>query len=236
MAGFHQEAGFYISSRGPVALLSVPLDAKPGHHSLALRWADGESRWDLPVLRTPYPQRQVRVRALRSKLKASQRRGEAKMVRRAVDPGDAPPMWQGAWRWPLDPPVHITSTFGSRSLYNRGKAVWQHKGLDLRAADGTPVLAPADGIVRLAKPGLAATGGTLVLGHGYGVSSFYFHLQRIVVRAGAPVQRGQLLGYSGSSGIASGPHLHWQVELHGNAVDPRQLLERGWPSPMNPFP
>jgi murein DD-endopeptidase MepM/ murein hydrolase activator NlpD len=101
------------------------------------------------------------------------------------------------------------STYGER-----------HRGLDYAVPAGTPVLAPAEGTVILAER-LALTGETLVLDHGQGVMSAFFHLGRLDAASGQPVARQAALGLSGDSGIAWAPHLHWAVYVHGVAVDPR---------------
>ncbi len=124
----------------------------------------------------------------------------------------------------MDGPIVITSPFGVSRVYNKGQAAWRHRGVDLRAAEGTPVLAANDGRVLLARRRLHATGGTVVLGHGYGLCSSYFHLSRLKVKLGQTVVKGQVLGFSGSTGLANGPHLHWQVDLRGQSVQPQQWL------------
>ncbi|MBC7257258.1 MAG: M23 family metallopeptidase, partial [Chloroflexi bacterium] len=90
---------------------------------------------------------------------------------------------------------------------------------------GDPVQAPAAGIVALAEV-LQVRGGTVILDHGAGVLSGYFHLQSIAVREGETVEPGTLLGEIGSTGLSTGSHLHWEMRIGGIAVDPREWLER----------
>ena len=118
----------------------------------------------------------------------------------------------------------MTSAFGSARVYNKGQAAWRHRGTDLRAPEGSQVFAANDGIVLLARKRLNATGGTVILGHGYGLCTSYYHLSKVLVKSGQTLKKGELLGLSGSTGLANGPHLHWQMELRGQAIDPQQWV------------
>jgi murein DD-endopeptidase MepM/ murein hydrolase activator NlpD len=226
LAGFQQEAGFYISGSHSVALLAVPLDAKPGHHRLQLKDGERTQRLDLRVSHDPYPKHRVRpIKSLSKRLAASHARGEEEMLEEAEAESGGPPLWSGPFSWPLDGGITVTSPFGSQRTYNHGEAAWRHKGMDLRAAKGTPVLAACSGVVLLARRSLKLTGGTVLVGHGYGVTTAYFHLSRVDVKPGQHLDAGEALGLSGDSGLAAGPHLHWQVALRGLPVDPRQWIE-----------
>lgn len=226
LAGFHQEAGFYHSGGLSVALLAVPLNAKAGLRSLNLRFKSHRQKLPVRVAKDPYPHKHVRaVPHLKSKLAAPQAADERESLLHAEGKSLGPPQWSGPFLWPLNPPIIVTSPYGAKRSYNHGQAAWQHLGLDLRASHGTPVLACADGVVLLARKGLALTGGTILLGHGYGVTSAYFHLSHISVKAGQRIHAGEPVGASGASGIANGPHLHWQVNLRGKPTDPRQWLD-----------
>jgi hypothetical protein len=99
----------------------------------------------------------------------------------------------------------------------------QHRGVDYDVPTGTPVKAPGAGVVVLAQ-NLSLTGETLIIDHGHGVHSVFFHLSRIDVAVGQSVDAGAVVGASGDTGLAALPHLHWGVYLHGVAVDPRALM------------
>jgi murein DD-endopeptidase MepM/ murein hydrolase activator NlpD len=212
-----------------VALLAVPLEAGPGQVPLHLTWANGSrQQWTcVLVAPDPYPHLpKLKVPKLRRKLKAAAAANEKETLEDAeAEALEGPPLWRGAFQWPLDAPIVITSPFGVSRVYNRGQAAWRHRGVDLRAPEGTPVLADNDGRVLLARRRLHATGGTIVLGHGYGLCSSYFHLSKLQVKAGQAVVKGQILGFSGSTGLTNGPHLHWQMDLRGESVEPQQWLE-----------
>ena len=137
--------------------------------------------------------------------------------------------WRGPFRPPVDaPPVF---SYGAPTSYGSGSPVETltdavygevHRGMDYPVPPGTVVQAPAAGVVLMASS-LPLTGQTLVLDHGQGVLSVFFHLGRIDVQEGQPVEGRFPLGVSGDSGIAAEPHVHWAVYIHGVAVDPRTL-------------
>lgn len=127
-----------------------------------------------------------------------------------------------AFAWPLQ--GRISGVYGSQRIYN-GTPKSPHSGLDVAAATGTPVRAPAAGIVSFARPDLYLTGGTVLLDHGHGLSSNFLHLSRLDVSVGQRVEQGQVLGLVGATGRATGPHMHWGMNWFGVRVDPQLLLE-----------
>ncbi len=129
------------------------------------------------------------------------------------------------WREGFGLPVkaRVSGVFGSQRIYN-GKPGAPHSGFDLAAPSGTPVGAPAAGIVTFAAPDLYLTGGTLVLDHGHGLSSTFLHLSRIDARVGARVDKGEVVGAVGATGRATGPHLHWGMNLFDTRIDPQLVL------------
>lgn len=118
----------------------------------------------------------------------------------------------------------LSSRFGLRRLFN-GQPRNPHAGLDVAAASGTPVRAPATGVV-VSTRDYFFNGNTVFIDHGQGLISATMHLSRIDVREGQRVQRGDLLGAVGATGRVTGPHLHWAVILNGTAVDPEIFLPR----------
>lgn len=119
----------------------------------------------------------------------------------------------------------VSGRFGNQRVYN-GSPGAPHSGMDIAAASGTPVRAPAAGIVTFADPGLYLTGGTLVLDHGHGVSSNFLHLSRIDARVGQRIEQGDVIGAVGATGRATGPHLHWGMNWFETRIDPLLVLER----------
>ena len=119
----------------------------------------------------------------------------------------------------------ISGRFGRARVYN-GKPGAPHSGMDIAAASGTPVKAPAAGIVTFADPDLYLTGGTLLIDHGHGISSNFLHLSRIDVQPGDRVEQGQVVAAVGSTGRSTGPHLHWGMSWFDTRIDPQLVLER----------
>ncbi|OLQ75419.1 peptidase M23 [Photobacterium proteolyticum] len=100
-----------------------------------------------------------------------------------------------------------------------------HRGLDFAVNTGTPIYAPADGVVATVRPNNKGSGNFLRLQHSFGFTSSYSHLQKFAVRSGDFVSKGDLIGYSGNSGLSSGPHLHYEVRFIGRALDPRPFVD-----------
>jgi murein DD-endopeptidase MepM/ murein hydrolase activator NlpD len=130
------------------------------------------------------------------------------------------------WNGPFQRPNQgeVTTGYGVRRYYNGEFAQdYYHRGVDYAGALGSAVVAPAVGRVALIgyeKDGFKVHGNCIGLDHGQGVSSIFLHLQTIKVKPGELVQAGQTLGSLGSTGAATGPHLHWGLYVHGQAVDP----------------
>ncbi|MFO1518537.1 MAG: M23 family metallopeptidase [bacterium] len=122
--------------------------------------------------------------------------------------------------WPVK--GWVTSDFGGRINPITGTPKF-HEGLDIAAPYGTPIFAPSDGITSFTgyKGGY---GYALVLDHGYGVSTLYGHTSNILVKEGERVRRGQLVAMVGSSGAATGPHLHYEVHVDGVPTDPMKFI------------
>ena len=116
-----------------------------------------------------------------------------------------------------------SGVYGSQRILN-GTPGSPHLGLDMAAPTGTPVLAALPGVVTLAHPGMVMTGKTVLVDHGFGISTIYIHLSAVDVKQGQAVSQGQRLGAIGSTGRSSGPHLHFQVHWYQEKLDPRLLL------------
>ena len=131
----------------------------------------------------------------------------------------------------FDWPVHgrISGQYGSQRIYNGTPKSW-HSGMDVAAPKGTPVHAPAGGIVIFANPDLYLTGGTVLIDHGQGVSSNFLHMSRIDVKVGDRVEQDQVIGLVGATGRATGPHMHWGMNWLTVRVDPQLLVQPAAPT------
>ena len=130
-------------------------------------------------------------------------------------------MWKGAFISPLD--GKISSTFGMERIIN-GKRRSSHTGIDLESNAGMPVLASNTGKVALVDD-LFFSGKSVILDHGWGFFSMYFHLSEAQVKEGDTVSRGEVVGWVGSTGRSTGPHLHWAIRMNQARVDPLSLLK-----------
>jgi murein DD-endopeptidase MepM/ murein hydrolase activator NlpD len=118
----------------------------------------------------------------------------------------------------------ITGVYGSQRYYN-GVAKSPHYGIDYAAPTGTPVLAPAAGVITMVHDNMFYSGGTLILDHGHGLSSTFLHLSEILVEEGQRVASGSVIAKIGASGRATGPHLDWRMNWLDQRIDPQLVLE-----------
>jgi murein DD-endopeptidase MepM/ murein hydrolase activator NlpD len=131
-------------------------------------------------------------------------------------------LWEGAFVLPIS--SEVTSPFGYRRVIN-GAPRAPHTGVDLKAALGTPVVAPNHGRVALVGD-FFFSGHSVVLDHGGGLYTVYFHLAEYQVELGAAVRKGDVIGLSGMTGRVTGPHLHWGARINGARIDPFELLNK----------
>ena len=125
-------------------------------------------------------------------------------------------LWDEAFIHPLN--SKITSNFGTKRVYN-GKLKSFHSGTDYRAKIGTEILASNSGIVKISSNRFYS-GNSIVIDHGQGVYSCYFHLSSMNFKVGDFIKKGEVLGLSGATGRITGPHLHFSFRIHGVQVDP----------------
>ncbi|NNC51961.1 MAG: M23 family metallopeptidase [Erythrobacter sp.] len=129
--------------------------------------------------------------------------------------------WKQQFIWPVT--GRVSGRFGRQRIY-RGEPGSYHSGLDIAPGNGVPFVAPADGVVVLARTGFSLEGGIVILDHGAGLNSAFIHMSRLAVTEGDEVEQGQLLGNVGASGRATGPHLHWSLMWRDSRLDPLLFL------------
>jgi murein DD-endopeptidase MepM/ murein hydrolase activator NlpD len=122
------------------------------------------------------------------------------------------------FRWPLES-VRVTSPWGAVRRLN-GALQRPHYGIDLGGATGTPIFAPASGLVILAQPDMHFEGGIIAIDHGQGLITIYLHQSRLIAQVGQRVVAGTQIGAIGSKGRATGPHLCWRMRWRGRQLDP----------------
>lgn len=137
------------------------------------------------------------------------------------------PEWlgNGSFIWPHW--GRITAYFGDQRLYNNRRTSF-HNGIDIAAAQGEPVVASNSGLVRLAS-NFYFSGKMVIIDHGLGLFTAYHHLDKILVRREQKVNKGEVIGLAGNSGLSTGSHLHWSVRVGRSRIDPMSLLSLSFP-------
>ncbi len=214
-----RELSFFRASSGTfLALAGLDVAASTG--ALALRIDGVESVVLVSSKAFPLQALAVAPRYVEPPKKDAERaEREAERLKELFARRTAETLFQGNFVSPV--PGATASRFGERRVFN-GVPKDPHGGADLKAKKGTRVRAPAGGTVVLADS-LFYQGKTVILDHGRGLYSGYYHLSRISVKEGQKVRRGGVLGRVGATGRATGPHLHWSVRLDGARVDPFSL-------------
>jgi len=149
-------------------------------------------------------------------------REDVELTREARRRRDDRTDWLSGWIWPAR--GRISGVYGSQRILN-GEPRNPHWGVDIAVATGTPVLAPAPGVVTLAEEDMYYSGGTLFLDHGHGLVSAFLHLDSLSVEIGDSIEQGQEIGRVGATGRATGPHLDWRINAGATRVDPLLLLD-----------
>lgn len=131
--------------------------------------------------------------------------------------------FKGILAWPVDGYTYVTSDYGPRTHPVTGAVESFHTGVDLRAPQGTKLLAAADGKI-ISINYNSAYGNYLVIDHGGGVTTFYAHMSAYSVKLNQQVKKGEVVGLAGATGLVTGPHLHFEVRINGSPVDPQPYL------------
>jgi murein DD-endopeptidase MepM/ murein hydrolase activator NlpD len=219
------------------ALLGLEALTPPGAYLLDLLAVESSTgdritmRETLTVTAGAFPTYNVVVPASRqSLLDPELSRAEREKVDRVFAGVTPRRLFSAPFSYPLAGELAPTSPFGQRRSYSGGPVSSYHSGQDYGAAAGVPVYAPARGVVVLAEP-LAVRGQAVILDHGWGVFSGFWHLSQIDVTVGQEVERGQPIGLVGNTGLSTGPHLHWEVQVRSVPVDPVQWTKESFPEP-----
>jgi murein DD-endopeptidase MepM/ murein hydrolase activator NlpD len=211
------------------ALIPTGALASPGPRLLAVQ-ADGQRiRIVLPIQAGEYETQYIVLPPSKGGLLEPKKvRSELEILQEVWSKKSPDRLWQGPFRFPIAPGFQQTSPFGARRSYNHGPVRSYHAGVDWSAPAGTPIVAPADGIVALAED-LVVRGGAVVIDHGQGVFSNFWHQSQILVEPGQAVKRGETIGLVGTTGLSTGAHLHWEIRVDGIAVDPMQWADVNFP-------
>lgn len=207
------------------AIIGIPLNASIGSHSLTLNYADGRNeQLQFNVTDKQYREQRLTItneRQVNPNNEDMQRIGrESAEMNRAFSSWDESITPVFSMQVPVD--GVRSSSFGLRRFFN-DQPRNPHSGMDIAAAEGTPIYAPAPGKI-LTTGNYFFNGNTIIVDHGYGLISLYCHMNTIDVEPGTWVDTGEMIGRVGQTGRVTGPHLHWSINLNNVRVDPALFL------------
>ncbi|MBI3942778.1 MAG: M23 family metallopeptidase [Chloroflexi bacterium] len=229
-----------VQQAGYVALVGINVLDRPGTRNVQVQAQDylgrtAQAQGSFKVVTWPYPKEEVWLTAEVAALLAPEiANAEIARLDKLYSQVSPQAFWdiKDSSRPVFKVPVTATlesSNFGLLRSYNGGPYGSAHGGVDFdETPAGAEVRAAAPAVVALAER-LQVRGNAVILDHGWGVYSGYFHLSRIVVKPGQHVEAGDLLGLVGETGLATGPHLHWELRVNDIAVDPLEWVARHLP-------
>ncbi|MEA3337977.1 MAG: LysM peptidoglycan-binding domain-containing M23 family metallopeptidase [Chloroflexota bacterium] len=210
-------------------LVAIHALHEPGYARLDLSWQGeddleqtGGMQWPIEVVEGGYPTYDIVLPPSKGGLlQPDLVRAEAEKLAAIWSLPETEPVWQRKFLRPIGDQYVTSAPYGQRRSYNGGPVSGFHSGQDFAAPEGAAVTAAGPGTVVLAEP-LTVRGNAVIIDHGGGVYTGYWHLFDIAVVAGQIVQPGDLLGHVGTTGLSTGNHLHWELRLHGFAINPLQ--------------
>ena len=217
---------------GFVALVGVDGFTRPGRHLLTLNTtadpAGGSFSQQVEILSGGFLTQTITVPDTLSYLLAPEVRAtEDAFLATFFNQFTETAYWEGIFQRPVSTTL-ITASYGGARSYNGGPYDIYHTGIDFGGGIGTPIMAPANGVVLFAGP-LELRGLSIILDHGLGVMTGYYHLEQMMVAVGDVVPAGQVIGLGGSTGLSTGPHLHWDLRVHNVPVDGQKWLATQFP-------
>jgi murein DD-endopeptidase MepM/ murein hydrolase activator NlpD len=222
---------FVADAGGAWAVTGVAVAAAPGTHLIQLSIVDSlgsevATTVSVVVAEEDFASEEIVVPPDRVELlEPEPSEEEAQRVAAVFGTSTPVELWQGPFVWPHV--GKITSPFGSVRSYNDGHSS-AHGGVDISGEVGAPVIAAASGRVALAAA-LRVRGNAVIIDHGLGVYSGYYHLSEILVQEGQSVAQGDIIGRLGNTGLSTGAHLHWEMSVGGVLVDPLEWTTRQIP-------
>jgi murein DD-endopeptidase MepM/ murein hydrolase activator NlpD len=239
----------YSHGTGVLAYVPLTADEPAGTYTLSIERAGGRINRQITVAERDFGRELIFLDSARYALigRSADLARDARVVRSTLASQTPDRLWSGEWRDPIASSrsagygverfyyrasdssravtiasdARVRGTFGADTTAPRGSDApgWRHSGVDVPARRGASVVAPANGVVAEAGT-FVLTGRTLFVDHGRGVHSAYFHLDTILVQKGDRVREGRAIARVGETGLATGPHLHYGIYVHGKDVDP----------------
>lgn len=227
-----QKLNFIPQGEGFAALIGIDAFMEPGMYTIELD-GSGEQPWSsfvqqIPVSSSNFISQKITVpEELNDLLDPEVRQEEDVFLHRIYSSFTEEPHWEGPFQVPVTDTI-VTAPYGGGRSYNEGPVEIYHTGTDFDGAVGTPILAAANGIVVFSDT-LDLRGQTVIIDHGLGVMTGYYHFSEIFVHAGEEVMMGQPIGLGGSTGLSTGPHLHWDLRIMDVPVDGMRWTEESFP-------
>lgn len=217
---------FVPNGRGRmIANIAASHDSPPGDYSV--RVTLGEQVWTIPytIVETSFPEQELSIDTGTPEISEANSAAAYQQYNDTIPPlfslYEADCYWSGPFTVPVS--GEVSTQYGLHRFTNGAASSSRHPAMDISADADTPVVAPAGGRVLLAQE-LLNTGNTLVIEHGGGLKSLFYHMNELDVAEGDMVKQGDTVGTVGSTGYSTGPHLHYEVRLFGMSVDPIPLL------------
>ena len=211
---------FALDSNRYRALIPTSPNTKPGRMALQISGPDGNNTAAVNIGNRNFNVQYITLSSDRAGLEGTDYEFDRLDELRALRTP------QKFWNGPMARPSNgfVSSVYGNQRYYNGVFAEdYYHRGVDYAAANGSPIYAPAAGriaVVGRVSDGFELNGNTIGIDHGQGVTSVMIHLSGFAVNEGDMVEKGQLIGYMGATGFATGPNLHWGLFVNGISVDP----------------
>ena len=210
------------------ALVPVRYDKEPGEYALKIVSGDFSESLKVTVRPKDFPEASLDVPSQTAEETIENQKANAEYhekVQKLKNKNEPFPLWSGVFKKPVED-YRLTSDFGEIRSVN-GKASDRHGGIDMAAPVGTPVFSPANGKV-IFSDFIALTGNTVMIEHGMGLKTLYYHMDSLNVKAGDEVKTGDMLGKIGTTGFSTGPHLHFAVAVENVYVDPWSFFEKDY--------
>jgi murein DD-endopeptidase MepM/ murein hydrolase activator NlpD len=211
------------------ALIGLPYNFVPGRYAVLIaemgKGREKRKKYELlTVRRKVFPVSYVNLTPEKRRLIGSPlNKRERDLISTALKIEKKKQNWEGKFILPVK--GKIVGKYGVKRIAGK-EFLWSHKGVDLKVPQGTPVQTANSGEVILAEERFYLHGKTVTIDHGQGITTIYLHLKSINVKKGDRVSKGQIIGSVGETGLATGPHLHWGLYVHGVPVDPLPWVRR----------
>lgn len=218
---------FFDYNGQKIALLPIHPGTKPGNYTVELACGGSSAQLAVKVSETKFEVQHIQVEesVASNTINSSKANNEyAEKIAPVREIADPVKYWSGVFEVPIENYNRISSEYGFTRYYNDNPNPDRHNGVDFACPTGTPVQAPGAGRVVFAQF-LQLTGNTVVIEHGFGLKSWYYHMDKILTEEGQMVQTGDLIGEVGSTGFATGPHLHFGMSVNNVFINPWTMFE-----------